>query len=188
MAVLPEGTVMSVSSIDPSTLGLVAPTSPIDPGTVTASGLDADGDADGSTGAATSVSPFAQLLSQLQQLQQTDPAKLKTVLTDVANALQGAAQQAGSQGQFLAGVASRFQEAAQTGDLSLLQPAGRHHGHHHHHHPPGAAAYQQSSGQPFAAATGGSGAVAASPTDPRTQVIDIIDQVLAQDLGSSATV
>ena len=63
----------------------------------------------------------AQLLKDLQTLQQTDPEKLKTVLSQMADEMQNAAQKiGGTQGQMLSELASKFQDAAQPGDLSKL--------------------------------------------------------------------
>ena len=163
---------MSISPIDPSTSQVIA----LDalPGTI---GITPPTDTDGAgTGAAASVSPFAQIMSQLQQLQQSSPAALKNVLGDIATQLQGAAQQNGSPG--LSDLANRFQQASQTGDLSKLQP--HHHGHGHHHG--GAAAYQQTSDQSSLLA----GTSPTTATDPRTQALDIIQSVLAADSGATA--
>jgi hypothetical protein len=89
----------------------------------------------------TRFSKMGQLMSQLQSLQQSDPAKAKQVLTNIASSLQSTAPDA----------AAKFNQAAQTGDLSALQPKHGHGGGHHHHHgggggapATGAAAYQQS--------------------------------------------
>jgi hypothetical protein len=78
------------------------------------------------------ISQPGQMLSQLQQLKSKDPAQFKQVLSDTANQLRALAQQAGPSagGSALAELADRFQTAANTGDLSVLQPKG-----HHHHHP-----------------------------------------------------
>lgn len=64
---------------------------------------------------------MGQLLGGLQQLQQKDPDKLGDVLTQIATQLRDASQQ-GSGGSFLLRLADRFQEAADTGDLSALRP------------------------------------------------------------------
>jgi hypothetical protein len=158
----------SISSTDPTQLGALASV------TRATAGVDADGDHDGSRTGSASVSPVGKLFSQLAQLQQSDPARFKTVLTDIANKLQAAGQQdGGAQGQALADLASKFQQAAQTGDLSSLKPAHHHHGHHR-----GAAAYQQ---------TSAAGQSASSSSDPRSQIFDIINQVISTDLGSSST-
>ncbi|HEX4456557.1 MAG TPA: hypothetical protein VIA18_01225 [Polyangia bacterium] len=68
------------------------------------------------------VSSFAQFLSKLQNLAQTNPTKEKSVLNDIASKLQTQAQASGGDaGQRLSQMADRFSQAAQTGDLSALQ-------------------------------------------------------------------
>jgi hypothetical protein len=87
-----------------------------------------------------SISGPGQLLSNLQQLQTQDPTKFQQVVSDIASQLQAASQQSqGPQSDFLANLASKFQNVANGGSLSQLQPQG----HHHHHH--GQQAYSQSS-------------------------------------------
>jgi hypothetical protein len=77
-----------------------------------------------------SFSPLGSLLSNLQQLQAQNPAQFNQVVTQIAGQLQAAAQQQGQTpaGQFLATLADKFQNIANGGDLSQLQPQ------HHHHH------------------------------------------------------
>jgi hypothetical protein len=93
------------------------------------------------------LSPFAQILSQLQQLQQSSPAQYQQVTQQIAGNLQSAAQTAQAQGN--AGAAAQltqlstdFTNASQSGQLPNIQDlsqatgaAGGHH-HHHHFHPP----------------------------------------------------
>jgi hypothetical protein len=90
------------------------------------------------------------------------------VLTDAASKFSAAAQQATdpSQASFLTNLADRFQQAAQTGDLSALsQPSSSSsagatygaQGHHHHHHHAGGSSQATSS-------AGGTGSTTASPT------------------------
>jgi hypothetical protein len=170
---------MNVTSIHPSLNQISLPSAV--GGTTVTTVADATGNGDASV----SVSPFAQLLSQLQQLQQTNPGQAKTVLTDIANKLQATAQQDGGRaGQFLSNLAGRFQQAAQTGDISSIRP--RHHGHHHHH---AAAGYtQQGTETAGSQATPRVQGLTVTATDARTQVDDIIGQVLTQDLGTVAGV
>jgi len=82
------------------------------------------------------ISGPGQLLSELQQLQQTDPSKLRQVADDIAQQLQTAAQQQGQTGfgQFLTNLANKFENVADTGDASQLQSGQQVHGHGHHHH------------------------------------------------------
>ncbi len=128
-----------------------------------------DGVSKGSVGPAvsTDISPNAQLLNKLKQLEAQDPAKFKQVVTDIANQLTTAAQSGtGDRQKFLAGLAAVFTKA-ESGDLSGFQapkssanPAvnvygqnaaaaaqvidpsqagsGTKSGHHHHHHGGGA--------------------------------------------------
>jgi hypothetical protein len=83
----------------------------------------------------TDISPFASMMAQLQQLQQNDPAKFKSVMADVASTLQTDAQNAtGSQAVALSSLASKFKLAAQTGQMPDQQSSGQATGAHHHHH------------------------------------------------------
>jgi len=86
------------------------------------------------------LSPFAQVLSTLQQLQQTDPAKYQQVTQQIAVNLQNAAQTATSAGNTAAAsqlnqLSTDFSNASKSGQLpniqDLAQAVG---GHHHHHH------------------------------------------------------
>jgi hypothetical protein len=87
------------------------------------------------------VSPLAQLLSELQQLQQTDPGKYQQVTQQIATNLQTAAQTAASEGNTAAAsqltqLSTDFTDASASGQLpniqDLAQAVGG--GHHHHHH------------------------------------------------------
>lgn len=86
------------------------------------------------------LSPFAQMLSALQQLQQSDPSKYTTVTQQISTNLQAAAQTAQAQGNTAAAtqlnqLATDFSNASKSGQMpniqDLAQAAG---GHHHHHH------------------------------------------------------
>ena len=76
-------------------------------------------------------------------MQTQNPAQFQQVVTQIASQLQTAAQQAGSdqtpQGQFLSALAQKFQNVANGGSLSQLQPSQS----HHHHHHKGQQAYAQ---------------------------------------------
>ncbi len=69
-------------------------------------------------------SQVAQLFKELQKLQSTDPAEFKKVLTDAAQKLKDAAGQQSdpTAASFLTNLADKFQQAADTGDLSVLKP------------------------------------------------------------------
>ena len=77
-----------------------------------------------------SISGIGKLLSNLQDLATTDPAKFKQETADIATQLNSAASNTtGDESTFLKGLASQFQQASDTGDASALTP--KHHGHHH---------------------------------------------------------
>jgi hypothetical protein len=89
------------------------------------------------------LSPFAHLMSELRQLQQSDPAKYQQVTQQIATNLQNAAQTAQAGGDTTAAtqlnqLASDFTDASKSGQLpnmqDLAQAVGGHHHHHHHHH------------------------------------------------------
>ena len=169
---------MNVSGIDTNQTQVAAATA--SSATANAQPVDADGDNDGTS--SSQVSPWAQLLSRLQQLQQTDPSKLSSVLTDISNKLTTDAQATGGvEGQALSNLASKFQQAAQTGDLSSLQPTQHRHGGHHHHH---AGAYQQAGSSTDPTQTGSAGSTGTQPTG-FTSIVDTIEQVIDQDLNGT---
>lgn len=86
-------------------------------------------------------SKAADLFRGLQKLQTDNPAEFQQILTDAAAKLKDAAQQQTdpSQASFLSSLSDRFQKAADSGDLSALQPPASDgsysaKGHHHRHH------------------------------------------------------
>jgi hypothetical protein len=91
------------------------------------------------------LSPFAQLLSTLQQLQQSNPTEYQQVTQQIATNLQSAAQTATTDGNTSAAsqltqLATDFTTASQSGqlpnisDLAQAIGGGGHHHHHHGHH------------------------------------------------------
>ena len=88
------------------------------------------------------LSPFAQLLSTLQQLQQSNPTQYQQVTQQIATNLQTAAQTATADGNSTAAtqltqLATDFTNASQSGQLPNIQDlaaAVGGGGHHHHHH------------------------------------------------------
>jgi hypothetical protein len=89
------------------------------------------------------LSPFAQMMSELQKLQQSDPAKYQQVTQQIATNLQSAAQTAQTGGDTTAAtqlnqLASDFTSASKSGQLpnvqDLAKAVGGHHHHHHHAH------------------------------------------------------
>jgi hypothetical protein len=90
------------------------------------------------------LSPFAQLMSALQQVQQSDPAKYQQLTQQIATNLQNAAKTAQGDGNSTAAnqlnqLATDFTNASASGQLPNIQDlaqalAGHHHHHHHHSH------------------------------------------------------
>ena len=78
---------------------------------------------------------MGELMSKLQDLEASDPDQAKQVLAKIASDLRSKAEQTGD--DRMKALAGKFDEASQTGDLSVLKP--KHHG-EHHHRPPGDAA------------------------------------------------
>jgi HSP90 family molecular chaperone len=89
------------------------------------------------------LSPFARVMSALQQLQRSDPTKYQQVTQQIAANLQSAAQTAQSHGDTTAAnqltqLANDFTSASNSNQLpniqDLAQAIGGHHHHHHHFH------------------------------------------------------
>lgn len=121
----------------------------------------------GSTGDRADISGPGKMFAELKQLASQDPAKFKQVAADIASKLKAAAggtvSSSGNDGsttaagnKFLTDLAAKFDTAAQTGDVSGLQPHG---GRHHHHHATGGSQetgmYNQQGQTPAAAPAGG---------------------------------
>lgn len=65
----------------------------------------------------------AEFYSQLQQLQSTDPATAKEVMSEIASKLREKAKDlSGKQAEMMNGLADKFEQAAKTGDISLVKP------------------------------------------------------------------
>jgi len=121
------------------------------------SALSSAGSTSGSTGKSSGVSlrnpqdtnqlsPFAQLLSTLQQLQQSNPTEYRQITQQIATNLQSAAKTATADGNTAAAtqlnqLATDFTTASQSGQLPNIQDlsqavSGGHHHHGHHIRPP----------------------------------------------------
>jgi len=124
------------------------------------------------------LSPFAQIVSQLQQLQQSDPTKYQQVTQQIAANLQSAAQTAQADGNTTAAnqlnqLSTDFSNASTSGQLpNILDLAQATKGHHNHgggHHHAHAASSDPDS----------------SSTDPTTA--SSLSQTLSQILGNMQT-
>jgi hypothetical protein len=101
------------------------------------------------------LSPFAQLMSTLQQLQQSNPAEYSQVTQQIATNLQSASQTAQANGntaqaQQLNKLSTDFQSASTNDQLpnisDLAQAMGGGGRHHHHHYSQGNSSSSDSSG------------------------------------------
>jgi hypothetical protein len=89
------------------------------------------------------MSPLAQLMSTLQQLQQSDPSKYQQVTEQIATNLKSAAQTAQAQGNTTAAnqltqLSQDFTNASQSVQMPNVSDLAKAGGHHHHHHSHGA--------------------------------------------------
>lgn len=123
------------------------------------------------------LSPLAQLMSTLQQLQQSDPSKYKQVTQEIATNLQSAAKSATSEGNTTAAsqlnqLANDFTTASQSGQLpniqDLAQAVGG--GHHHHHHG-GASSADADSSSTSSTSSGSSSNSTSSSTSNSSQTL-----------------
>jgi hypothetical protein len=123
----------------------------------------------------TQLSPYAQLTSELQQLQQSDPTKYQQVTQQIATNLQSAAQTATASGNTAAAsqlnqLATDFQNASTSGQLpnfqDLAQAVGGGHHHHHHFH-----AEASSTDSASSATTGASATASSSATQSLSQLL-----------------
>jgi len=180
---------MNVSSIGSSTLptdALLAPVSaapvvsPVTGDANTSVGFGGVAD-DTQAAASVQISKPGQVLSKLQSLAQTDPAKFKQLLTDAADKLRADAQrEQGGASKALTALADKFQQAADTGDVSGLKPGG-HHGHHGHKQDgdsPSKSALPSGS-----TAASAYGSAQAGPGDAFKQAISGVFEELSSELG-----
>jgi hypothetical protein len=84
------------------------------------------------------VSPFAQILGTLQQLQQSSPAQYSQVTNQIASNLQTAASATAggnsAQAAELTQLSKDFQTASSTGQLPNVEDLSKALGGHYHHH------------------------------------------------------
>ncbi len=67
------------------------------------------------------ISPMGGMMQQLQGLEQSDPSKFKTVMSEISDKLKTQASSAtGASADRLNALADRFAQAGQSGDLSAL--------------------------------------------------------------------
>lgn len=124
---------MSITSIQGSSAAQYI--SAITSGTTSQTSATSATGSDGST-----ISPQADLMNKLKQLQETDPAEFKAVTQQISDQLKTEAGNAtGSQADSLNKMSANFAAASSSGTMAALQPqqgaqSGSSGGHHHHHH------------------------------------------------------
>jgi len=125
------------------------------------------------------LSPFAQLLSTLQQLQQSDPSKYKDVMQKIATNLEDASKTASANGNTtlatkLDTLATDFTNASQSGDLPNIQDLAKAvtGGMHHNLGP----AHSHASSDSCAGSTT---STSSSSTDSSTSAQDMLRALLA---------
>lgn len=129
------------------------------------------------------LSPFAQILSTLQQLQQSNPTQYQQVTSQIATNLQGAAKTATadgdtSQANELNQLATDFQNASQNNTLPNVQDLAQAlsgHGHHHHGHH----AQSSSSDSSSTSATNTTSSIGSSTSTGSSSSSDPMSQLLS---------
>lgn len=125
----------------------------------------------------TRLSRMGELMSRLQDLENTDPDQAKQVLSNIASKL--ADKASSSSDPHLQQLADKFAQAAKTGDLSGLKPQGHPHPHHHHDHASGGGAASSSDATAAAAAVSGKAAsYTQNGSDPMAEVESILSDAL----------
>jgi hypothetical protein len=141
---------------------------------------------------ANQLSPFAQILSTLQQLQQSNPTEYQQVTSQIATNLQGAAKTATadgdtSQASELNQLATDFQNASQNNTLPNIQDLAQAlggHGHHHGHH---ASSSSNSSTSSTDASSSGTSTSTSSSSNSSSSS-DPLSQLLSAFFGSQSSV
>lgn len=134
-----------------------------------------NGDYDNILGSKVDFSKPSELLSQLEQLKNEDPEKFKELMNAIAEKLKEASEEMGDNGfasQMLAELSEKFANAAESGDLSLLQPP-----------PP----------PPMNPGTNGArinqySAIQSSGDDEQDTIIDLLEALLKQKDENGATI
>ncbi len=129
------------------------------------------------------LSPFAQVLNTLQQLQRTNPSQFGQVTQQIATNLQGAAQTAQANGNTTAAselntLATDFTSASQSGQLPNVQDLAKAMGGGHHHH------HAQSASSDSDGGTNSSSATASGSANASGSAASSASQLMSQLLAS----
>ncbi len=122
------------------------------------------------------LSPFAQLLNTLQQLQQSDPTKYQQVTQQIATNLQSAAKTAQAAGNSTAAaelnkLAADFTNASTSGNLPSIQDLAQALAGGHHHHHAHAASGDSDGDSSAASSTSTTSTATSSGTNPSSQTL-----------------
>ena len=147
-----------------------------------------------SSGVQTSISQAGQTIGQLAQLAQSNPTEFAQLTGNMATALQNLANNTTDPNQkaYLDQLATQFQTASQTGNVSSLMPKG----HHHHHHGGAAPTSSSTSGQDststlgvVSGASGSASTTSAASNSVQQQLLSLFqsfDSQVASAYGTSA--
>ncbi len=148
-------------------------------GTSSSTGIPQDG--------SPQLSPFAQLMSTLQQLEQTNPTQYSQVTQQIAANLQTASQTAQANGnttqaQELSTLSTDFTNASTSNQLpNVSDLAEAMSGHHHHHHDAASSSSSSSS-----SATGSSGSTSSTNSTSSTTTTASLSQLFGASAAYSA--
>lgn len=134
------------------------------------------------------LSPFAQILSTLQQLQQSNPTEYQQVTSQIATNLQSAAKTATSDGDTsqaneLNQLATDFSNASQNNTLPNIQDLAQALSGHGHHHGGHHASSSDSSGT----STGTTSSAGTSTSASSSSTSDPLSELLAAFFGNQSS-
>jgi hypothetical protein len=135
------------------------------------------------------LSPFAQLLNTLQQLQQSNPSQYGQVTQQIATNLQSAAQTAQANGNTTAAtalntLATDFTSASQSGQIPNVQDMAKAMGGAHHHHHAHAMSGDSDSGTASSGSANPSGSAANSASQMMSQLLASFQTNAAQNVST----
>lgn len=150
----------------------------------------------GNTQDTNQLSPFAQLLSTLQQLQQSNPTEYQQITQQIATNLQSASTTATADGDTAAAaqltqLATDFTNASQSGqlpnvqDLSQAISAGHHHHHHHAQSAQNSSSTDSTSGAGSSSTASSTTSTSTSETSTANSIADLFSQFLANSVAGS---
>ncbi len=137
------------------------------------------------------LSPFAQLMSTLQQLQQSNPAQYANVTQQIAANLQSASQTAlangnTAQAQQLNTLSTDFKSASTSDQLPNISDLAEAMGGNHHHHHPYSSSGSSSSSASHTATTSTGSAASQSPQATVSSIMQSLSQLFG-DFANTAS-